>query len=160
MELTLIIARHAKSDWHSGAVTDHERPLNARGLREAPLLGAALSEDRLVPTLILASDARRTEETALLLEPCFNEPKLTYLHALYLGDLAAIQNAVIQHAGAHRCVMVLGHNPGFSLAAGLLSTKSVELKTANAAVLRTQQSDFETAFLNRDFTLTGVYEGR
>ena len=35
---TLLIVRHAKSDWEAGA-PDHERPLNARGRREAPELG-------------------------------------------------------------------------------------------------------------------------
>ena len=160
MGLTLIIARHAKSDWQSGAANDHERPLNARGLREAPLLGQHLVRAAVMPSLILSSDSRRTEETALLLEPEFEEPTIKFFHGLYLGSIQDIQAAVIGHAHTHRCVMVLGHNPGFSLAASLLTRTSVELKTACAAVLHTQQPDFETAFLNRDFMLLNIFEGR
>ena len=160
MGLTLVIARHAKSDWQSGATSDHERPLNSRGLREAPLLGQRLVEADIKPSLILSSDARRTEETALLIEPEFESPIIKYIHNLYLGSIQDIQATVVGHANTHDCVMVLGHNPGFSLAAGLLTKTSVELKTACAAVLHTEQQDFETAFLNRDFSLVGIFEGR
>ncbi|MDY7556428.1 SixA phosphatase family protein [Cryobacterium sp. 10C3] len=43
-ERTLILLRHAKSDW-SGEVSDLERPLAERGLRQAPLAGAWLARN-------------------------------------------------------------------------------------------------------------------
>ena len=42
----IIIMRHAKSSWTSGASTDHLRPLNKRGRRDAPRIGARLQELR------------------------------------------------------------------------------------------------------------------
>ena len=160
MARTLILARHAKSDWHAGATTDHERPLNGRGLKEAPLLANALNAAGYQPTLILSSDSRRTEETALLMEPTLGDPTVQFLHRLYLGSLSDIQHALETHSANHEVVMVLGHNPGFSHAASMLSSAGIELKTACAAVLQTDQDEFTTAIQIRDFRLLGVFEGR
>ena len=160
MGLTLVIARHAKSDWHTGATSDHERPLNGRGLKQASELGKLLKQSGYAPSLILSSDARRTEETALLMEPVFEDVELQYLHSLYLGELNDIRHAVITHGTDHKSIMVLGHNPGFSVAAALMSGKAVDLKTACAAVLASDQSDWEAAFLTKRFELSALIEGR
>ncbi|WP_204322083.1 histidine phosphatase family protein, partial [Streptococcus pneumoniae] len=58
----LILLRHAKSDWPEG-VADHERPLNGRGRRAAPLMGEAMVERGYVPERALVSSAKRTQET-------------------------------------------------------------------------------------------------
>ena len=160
MTLKLIIARHAKSDWHAGSMTDHARPLNGRGLRQAPQLGEELCKNNHMPSIIVSSDARRTEETALLMEPLFPKVHIQFDHRLYLGELSDIEQAVLAHAKEHKTVLVLGHNPGFSVAAGLLSRKAVELKTACAAILETTQSEWESAFITKNFELIGVLEGR
>ncbi|MCH5374620.1 MAG: histidine phosphatase family protein, partial [Planctomycetes bacterium] len=36
---TLLILRHAKSSWGDPSLADHDRPLNARGKRDAPRMG-------------------------------------------------------------------------------------------------------------------------
>ena len=56
---TLLVMRHAKSSWSTG-VTDHERPLNARGRADAPRMAAALRELGWIPDHVLCSDAERT----------------------------------------------------------------------------------------------------
>ena len=54
MTRRLIVMRHAKSSWKSGAATDHERPLNKRGRRDAPRVAQRLEElGELENTLIL-----------------------------------------------------------------------------------------------------------
>ena len=40
----LTLMRHAKSSWHHEDLTDFERPLNERGRRAAPLMGAYLGQ--------------------------------------------------------------------------------------------------------------------
>ena len=42
MTLTLILIRHAKSDWGDAGLDDHDRPLNARGIEDAPRVGTWL----------------------------------------------------------------------------------------------------------------------
>ena len=45
---TLLLARHAKSDWGMPGLSDHDRPLNGRGRRDAPAMARRLADDDLV----------------------------------------------------------------------------------------------------------------
>ena len=57
MTRELLILRHGKSDWSAGAMTDHERPLNRRGVAAATRMGQVLTEAGLIPDRIIASSA-------------------------------------------------------------------------------------------------------
>src|SRR6188474_3319250 len=59
---TLVLVRHGKSSWDLD-VDDHERPLSARGRRDAEALGRLLSQRSLRPDLVFCSTATRTRET-------------------------------------------------------------------------------------------------
>lgn len=61
---TLLLMRHAKSDWGDAGLEDFDRPLNSRGLEDAPRMGRALAAAGVVPDRIVASPARRAKETA------------------------------------------------------------------------------------------------
>ena len=61
---TLLILRHAKSSWDNTWLSDHERPLNDRGRRDAPRMGRLLRDEELVPDLIITSSAERALSTA------------------------------------------------------------------------------------------------
>ena len=50
----LLILRHAKWDWEFTDLSDHDRPLNNRGKRDAPRMGKVLLKERLVPQLIIS----------------------------------------------------------------------------------------------------------
>ena len=63
---TLTLIRHAKSSWNDPSLTDLERPLNKRGIGDAPKVGAALAEAGLGFDRILCSDARRAQQTLSL----------------------------------------------------------------------------------------------
>ena len=63
MQRRLMLMRHAKSAWTSHVPTDHERPLNERGRRDAARVGKRLAKLGWVPDLVVGSDSRRTEET-------------------------------------------------------------------------------------------------
>ncbi|NOQ40692.1 MAG: histidine phosphatase family protein, partial [Anaerolineales bacterium] len=41
---TLVIVRHGKSSWDDSYLSDHQRPLAKRGLRDAPRMGARLAD--------------------------------------------------------------------------------------------------------------------
>ena len=60
---SIVIARHAKSDWSTG-MSDHERPLNGRGREDAPRMGKALEEIGFRPDILLSSTAVRARNTA------------------------------------------------------------------------------------------------
>ena len=61
---TLLLLRHAKSSWKVPDLSDHDRPLNRRGKKDAPKMGRLLKEKELVPDLVIDSTARRAKDTA------------------------------------------------------------------------------------------------
>ena len=60
----LYIIRHAKSDWSDDTLKDFDRPLNKRGLKNAPFMGSLLKNKNINPDLILSSPALRAITTA------------------------------------------------------------------------------------------------
>ncbi|MCA9268852.1 MAG: histidine phosphatase family protein [Planctomycetales bacterium] len=132
----LIIMRHAKSSWKEPGATDHERPLNKRGQREAPVVAAHLQEIGWTPEVVLCSDATRTRETAeLMLETLQPRPAPSYYASLYLGGIHELREAVAALPDDVKIALALGHNPGWEGAVHWLSGQSVELATSNAALL-------------------------
>ncbi|WP_297781405.1 histidine phosphatase family protein [uncultured Roseovarius sp.] len=112
---TLILMRHAKSDWGDPRLPDGARPLNARGRKASTALGHWLRAQDLLPDQILCSSAERTQETCTRLKLA-TPPDLT--DALYLAE-ADEMLAVLRHATGHQ-VLMLGHNPGIAEFAALL----------------------------------------
>ena len=110
----LLILRHAKSSWADSSITDRQRPLNERGLRDAPRAGDWLRDRSLVPDVIITSDAVRARATAeavakaagyvqeILVEPSLYHAKPE--------DVLAVLNGVQDQAAA--TVLIVGHNPG------------------------------------------------
>ena len=94
--LNLTLVRHAKSSWESGASTDHSRPLNARGLRDAPVIAKALIDRNVSPELCLVSTATRTRETvaAFIDQGLVSESCVQYEKQLYLASPDSILDVV------------------------------------------------------------------
>ena len=110
--LTLSLLRHAKSSWKNPTLPDRERPLAARGVTDAPMMGRAMTERGIDPELVLCSSARRTADTiALVLPELKVEPKVVYEDALYHASPAEMLQMLRDvQPGANR-VMMVGHNP-------------------------------------------------
>lgn len=133
--IKLVVMRHAKSDWNAGAQTDHQRPLNERGQREAPEVGRKLAARGFTPDFVLSSDSVRTTETFEGMRPSFPNAPVRFVPELYHAGLAqvrALANSVPETA---RTVLVLGHNPGWQDMVAELTGEEVEMKTCYAAVL-------------------------
>lgn len=142
----LILMRHAKSSWKDFN-TDHERPLSARGRRDAPRVAARLVELGWEPDRVLYSDSRRTTETWQRMARRFTvEPELDARRSLYLGGLRPLEQALLQTPSSVRTVLALGHNPDWERAVAHLCGRPVRMTTANAALLELPDlpwSDFE-----------------
>lgn len=110
MSLTLILIRHAKSDWGAG-LKDHDRTLNARGQRDAPAIGAWLARQGHIPHEASVSSARRTRLTWAAIAEAFAEPiPERVVPALYEAASETILG-VAREAKAP-CLAIIGHNPG------------------------------------------------
>jgi len=129
----LILLRHAKSSWEDPALPDHDRPLNPRGRRAAPLIGEWLAARGHVPDRILCSPARRTQETLALMTravPSLPEAEIEpgLYHASPAQMLARLRRLPADCAG----VMLIGHQPGLGGFARKLSGGAVRAGCARA----------------------------
>lgn len=113
----LILMRHAKSDWSGGPKSDHDRPLNARGVASAKALGDWLQAQNILPDQVLCSSAKRTGETYLKLG-LPEKIQTTFTRNLYLASHQEILAELRQASGD--VVLLLGHNPGIGIAAAEL----------------------------------------
>ena len=93
-------------------MTDHARPLNARGRAAAAAMGMAMRRLGLVPDVILVSSSRRTLQTLEALSPWQETPLIEPMDGLYLASAAALLEALRGVAETVRSVLLLGHNPG------------------------------------------------
>jgi len=133
---TLLLMRHAKSSWDNPAWTDHERPLNDRGERSAPIMGEWLKTQGLTPDLIVCSDARRTQETAALVAPaCGYLGKVLATDALYLANVRDWRDVLRSLPDSAAVALCIGHNPGLEDLLSHATGRLLEMKTASVARL-------------------------
>jgi len=82
---TVLLVRHAKSSWDTGALSDFERPLNDRGKKDAPDMAQRLVAKKIPIDTFIASPAKRAKRTAQLFVKEFNvsEEDIIYKSELY-----------------------------------------------------------------------------
>ncbi|MDA8744676.1 histidine phosphatase family protein [Rubripirellula amarantea] len=135
----ILLMRHAKSDWGDRSLSDHERPLNLRGLHDAPRMAHWLATNDLIPDLILCSTAVRARETVDLMMKCWSgSTKLVHLSDLYLAVPETIIEIIAQNGDGACRVMVMAHNPGISAAVGAMTQHFHQMPTAAVAVIDVQ----------------------
>jgi phosphohistidine phosphatase len=141
---TLLLLRHAKSDYPAG-VADHERPLAARGKREAVLAGDWLRAHVPAVDAVLCSTAVRTRET---LTRTRIEAPVTFVDRLYDATPGAVIDEINGVDPEVETLLVIGHEPAMSSVALGLATAdgsnttaaehiSTKFPTSAIAVLRT-----------------------
>jgi phosphohistidine phosphatase len=132
---TLLVMRHAKSDWNADYAGDHERPLNGRGVRSARLMGEVLSEYGHAPDLVITSTAVRARSTASLANEAGTWGADVVLEAGLYG--AGVDDAIQIASDAPDVdrVMLVGHQPTWSALVAALSGDTVDMKTADVSVI-------------------------
>ena len=143
---TLLLLRHAKSDWGDPAREDFDRPLNARGRKAARRMAGHIAHRGLGPDLVWCSTAARARETWALMAPALASGiGAAWRDDLYLAtaaELLAIARGAPDRAAR---LMLIAHNPGLhdlalSLArtsrdAGELDVLRAGLPTAALAIV-------------------------
>ena len=119
---TLILLRHAKSDYPPG-VADHDRPLAPRGRRDAPRAGEWIAQHCPVPDLVLVSSARRAQETWALASQSFPaSTRVEEERRIYEAPLDVLERLVVGLDENLSTVVMVGHNPGLENLATALAT--------------------------------------
>jgi phosphohistidine phosphatase len=155
---TLLLLRHAKSSWNHPALTDHDRPLNKRGNQAAPVIGALLQEEDLIPDLILCSSAVRAHTTAILVaRACAYQGEIRKTRLLYLAEPEAYVEVLHQMAGEHARVLMVGHNPGLEELIETLTGEAMAMPTAALACLELSIERWEDFDLDTECKLVNVW---
>ncbi|MCW5911109.1 MAG: histidine phosphatase family protein [Cyclobacteriaceae bacterium] len=129
---TLYIVRHAKSSWDDPELDDFERPLNKRGLKDAPRMGKRLKEKRVTPDIMLSSPAVRALATckAIATVLAFNESKIKTDRKLYHADedqiLEVVRKLKDSPRDSEEVAMIFGHNPGLTEFANALLNQTID----------------------------------
>ena len=151
--LTVMLLRHAKSDWSGNGTPDFERGLAPRGRGAAAAMGRYMAAHKLQPELVLCSPARRALETWELAATQLKvQPRFLSDEALYdFGDGENLLRVLQRCGGAAGSVLMVAHNPSLAELAQRLAGKGdrtlrsrLERKypTAALAVIRLDATDW------------------
>jgi phosphohistidine phosphatase len=120
----LYLVRHAKSDWQQAeALHDSQRPLNKRGLRDAPIIAQRLylrffELSAVLPDAFISSPAQRALQTARIFAEAFSLPadRLIIEKSLYEGHAGEnnILSIIRTLPTDYNSVFLFGHNPAFT----------------------------------------------
>jgi phosphohistidine phosphatase len=113
---TIYFVRHAKSSWDDAMLEDHDRPLNARGKRDAPVMANRLADLEVVVDGLVSSTAKRAKETSEAFRRALNIPAANcqYDRSLYHAWPAGIEKRVQDMPDNWSTVLFFGHNPGYT----------------------------------------------
>ncbi|CZF80566.1 MULTISPECIES: SixA phosphatase family protein [Grimontia] len=132
----LFLTRHAKSSWDDPSLDDHDRPLNPRGRRNAPEMGARLAAWTNRPKAIVSSSALRAKTTALLMaEQLPHSPPVIIKNDVYTEDWETLVRVVERFDDEKDSVMLVGHNPAFNEFLSHIPFEIDNLPTCGIAVI-------------------------
>jgi phosphohistidine phosphatase len=135
MSKKLYLVRHAKSDWSNGGLSDFDRPLNERGLRNAPFMADRFAEAGKTIDFILTSPANRAITTAGYFKRRLGirDDQWDTERRIYEADTARLMQIINRLHDAHNHVMLVGHNPGLSSLVQALTGEWVVMSTCSIA---------------------------
>jgi phosphohistidine phosphatase len=137
---TLLVLRHAQAV-HSGEMSDHERPLTIRGVKDAQRIGRLLRG--MQPSQIVCSTALRAVATAevALQVAALNVP-IQKLNQLYDSDLDQHFRVLQNVAPTVDRLLIVGHNPTLEGLATLLCRRPIVMRTGSLAIIAVAAGDW------------------
>jgi phosphohistidine phosphatase len=149
----IVLVRHAKSSWKNSDISDHDRPLNKRGERDAPFMASIFRKKKLDIDVIYSSTALRANSTAMEFAAAldFKKSKVIVERKLYLAETSDLLDFVRAIENNFNSIMIFGHNPGItSFACQLADTDIDNIPTCGIAVV-----EFEVNSWNEIYYRTG-----
>ena len=132
---TLVLLRHAKSDW-SGGEPDLDRPLAKRGRRQAAEAGRWLAANVADIDLTVVSPAVRTRDTwEIVAAELGDRPQILVDDRVYAAPGEELLEVVHGLADGVGTVVLVGHIPGVEELLELLTGEWVRMPTSAIAVI-------------------------
>ncbi|MDX1418976.1 MAG: histidine phosphatase family protein [Rubricoccaceae bacterium] len=141
---TLLLLRHAKSDWDADFETDHERPLSARGRRDAPRMGRFLAANGPLPDLCLTSTAVRARTTLRLAHEAGGWPApIEETRDLYHANPPSVLRLLEGIDDDVETILLAGHEPTMSSVVEGFTGGQVRMPTAALACIDFEIDEWE-----------------
>ncbi|MBK1712472.1 SixA phosphatase family protein [Rubrivivax gelatinosus] len=143
--MDLVLWRHAEAFDAREGQDDLDRPLSPKGERQAQRVAAWLNRQLPAGTRVLASPARRCQQTAAVLERRVK----TLAELAPGGSVEALLHAA-RWPESREPVLVIGHQPTLGLAAALLLAGEIQpwaVRKAGAWWLRSRERGDEVQFV-------------
>lgn len=142
----LYIIRHAKSSWSKPNLSDMERPLNKRGIHDAPKMAEILNkklEGKL--DLIYSSPAARAISTAQVFQSAFmNIKEIDVRTDIYNASIEDVMHIIQTTDNDKINIAIFGHNPTFTYLLNYLASANIEnLPTCGIAILTLNSDNWE-----------------
>jgi phosphohistidine phosphatase len=133
---SVILLRHAKSDWEADYESDHDRPLNKRGRKAAAMMGHYLGSLGQLPDLVLSSTALRARETVSRAAEAGDwDCPVELTPELYEASPGSALELIRNRDDALGSLLLTGHEPTWSVLAGIL-VGGASLRMPTAAMAR------------------------
>jgi phosphohistidine phosphatase len=112
----LTFIRHAKSSWTEHGLSDHDRPLNPRGQRDAPRMAEWLSQSIQAPELIICSTALRAQQTADAFQTALKIEHNKFIDEprLYMAGMQEWIEVLQDSLARPEPMAFVSHNPGIT----------------------------------------------
>jgi len=125
---TLLLIRHAKSSWDDPSQNDFDRPLNTRGLKDAPMMAKRLLEKKVKIDAFISSPANRAKKTCALFMETFgtNENSMILQSQLYLATPSVFFETISKLDSSIEHAAIFSHNSGITEFANHLSHLKVD----------------------------------
>ncbi|MBR9845701.1 MAG: histidine phosphatase family protein [Algicola sp.] len=133
----LVLIRHAKSSWKYD-VTDAERPLKKRGLRDAALVSKSFKKEGFLPDIIFSSHANRALSTCkIFVENLHLDEKMIHItEELYDFGGQNVMNFIKNIDNSYEKVMIFGHNHAFTSICNIFGDQFIDnLPTSGLVVI-------------------------
>ncbi|MCZ4408440.1 histidine phosphatase family protein [Cryomorphaceae bacterium 1068] len=124
---TIYFNRHAKSDWSNEGLSDYDRPLNTRGLRDAPKMGKRLTVREENIELFVSSPANRAISTARIMSKEFGYDleNIVEVDRLYLPSVRDFLHSISETDNSYGSIILFAHNPGITDVVEYLTNESL-----------------------------------
>jgi phosphohistidine phosphatase len=149
MPKQLFLVRHAKSDWSNHTLSDFDRPLNARGTRDAPVMAQLMVSLGHQPDLMVTSPAVRAQTTAQVFAAAFgvSDAALMRNAQIYESTVGTMLRIIHNLPDEAETVYLFGHNFTFSELAAQFTSRSIdEMPTCAVVQIKSEVArwkDFE-----------------
>lgn len=157
---TLYLARHAKSSWRNSELSDIDRPLKERGIRNAYQMGEYLQQQGIMPDIIIVSPAARAMHTGIIYARQLSFPmhRIRTNGLLYHGGMGGIIEMLQQLDDRFDSAMIFGHNPTFTNMVNQLSDGELDnLPTSGVAELAFHISSWDKLTLENTASLKSIF---